>query len=153
MSAADGLLYDLDAARSPEQRAYMEDLERRRVCIFCPEHVAEYHDRPVEHRGEHWYITQNAYPYAGTVAHYLIVPHRHVTSFDELPDAAGAELWALQRLLKERHAPRATASVQRSGDMRFNGGSVAVLQFYRIDRAAHERNVERLRAAAADPAG
>lgn len=31
----------------------------------------------------------------------------------------------------------------------FNGGSVVVLQFYRIDRAAHERNVARLREAAA----
>jgi GPH family glycoside/pentoside/hexuronide:cation symporter len=31
----------------------------------------------------------------------------------------------------------------------FNGGSVVVLQFYRIDRAAHERNLERLRGAAA----
>jgi Na+/melibiose symporter-like transporter len=31
----------------------------------------------------------------------------------------------------------------------FNGGSVVVLQFYRIDRAAHERNIARLREAAA----
>jgi GPH family glycoside/pentoside/hexuronide:cation symporter len=30
----------------------------------------------------------------------------------------------------------------------FNGGSVVVLQFYRIDRATHERNVARLREAA-----
>jgi ATP adenylyltransferase len=126
MSDADALYY-LDAARSPEQRAYMEELEAAGVCIFCPEHVATHHGRPVEHRGEHWYVTRNDFPYAGTVAHYLIVPHRHVRSFDELPDAAGAELWALQRMLKERHAPLATASVQRSGDMRFNGGSVAHL--------------------------
>jgi diadenosine tetraphosphate (Ap4A) HIT family hydrolase len=33
----------------------------------------------------------------------------------------------VQRMLKDRHAPLATASVQRSGDMRFNGGSVAHL--------------------------
>jgi ATP adenylyltransferase len=120
-------LYYLDAARSADQRAYMAGLERDRVCIFCPQFVAEHHGRPVEHRGEFWYITTNAYPYAGTVAHYLLVPHRHVTSFDELPDAAGAELWSLQRTLKERHAPLATATVMRSGDMRFNGGSVAHL--------------------------
>jgi Na+/melibiose symporter-like transporter len=31
----------------------------------------------------------------------------------------------------------------------FNGGSVVVLQFYKIDRAAHERNVARLRETAA----
>jgi diadenosine tetraphosphate (Ap4A) HIT family hydrolase len=131
MTDADALsLYYLDAARSEDQRAYMAALEADGVCIFCPEHVAEYQQHPVEHRGEHWYITRNSYPYAGTVAHYLIVPLRHVTAFDELPDAAGAELWALQRMLKERHAPLATATVMRSGDMRYNGGSVAHLHVH-----------------------
>ncbi len=120
-------LYHLPAARSDEQRAYMEDLEARGICVFCPEHFAEYHREPIEHSGEHWYVTRNDYPYAGTVAHFLIVPHRHVTAFDELPDEAGAELWAIRRWLKQSLAPLATATVERSGDMRFNAGSVAHL--------------------------
>ena len=120
-------LYHLEAARTEEQRRYMEELEAAGVCVFCPEHVAAHHREPVEHTGEHWYVTRNDYPYAGTTAHYLIVPHRHVVSFEELPDAAGAELWAIKRMLRERLAPAATATVERSGDMRFNGGSVAHL--------------------------
>ena len=129
----DGRLYHLEAARSDEQRAYMEHLEREGICIFCPEHQRG----EIEHRGEHWYVTRNDYPYAGTVAHYLIVPHRHVASFDELPDEAGAELWAIKRMLKERLAPIATATVERSGDMRFNGGSVEHLHthFVVLDEA------------------
>jgi diadenosine tetraphosphate (Ap4A) HIT family hydrolase len=123
-------LYYLDAARSGDQRAYMASLEDDRICIFCEEHVAEYQKHPVQTRGEFWYITRNSYPYAGAVEHYLIVPRRHVTAFDDLPDAAGAELWALQRELKERHAPLATATVMRSGDMRYNGGSVAHLHVH-----------------------
>lgn len=122
---AAGPLYDLTAAREDEQRARMERLERDGVCIFCPEHVEEHQPTPVEWRGEHWYVTRNAYPYPGTAAHFLIVPLRHVTSFDELPDAAGAELWAIKRRLKEQLDPLATATVERSGDMRFNGGSIA----------------------------
>jgi Na+/melibiose symporter-like transporter len=35
----------------------------------------------------------------------------------------------------------------------FNGGSVVVLQFYRIDRAAHEQNIARLREASSTAAG
>lgn len=120
-------LYDLDAARSAEQRRYMEELEAAGICIFCPEHVARYHPEPVEHSGRHWYVTRNAYPYAGTTAHYLIVPHLHVSSFDELPDEAGAELWAMKRWLKERLGAAAAATVERSGDMRLNGSSVAHL--------------------------
>ena len=129
MTAAESLYY-LDAARSDDQRAYMSSLEERGICIFCEEHVAEHQEHPVELVGEHWFVTRNAYPYAGTVAHYLIVPRRHGVSFDELPDAAGAELWSLQRGLKERHAPLATATVMRSGDMRYNGGSVAHLHVH-----------------------
>jgi diadenosine tetraphosphate (Ap4A) HIT family hydrolase len=79
---------------------------------------------------EHWYVAKNDFPYAGTAAHYLIVPLRHVTAFDELPDEAGAELWGIRRDLKARLAPLATATVERSGDMRFNGGSVAHLHVH-----------------------
>lgn len=127
MSARPEALYHLDAARGDAQRRRMEDLEARGVCVFCPEHRATEQPEPIEHVGEHWWVTRNAYPYAGTVAHYLIVATRHVASFDELPDAAGAELWELRRMLKRRHEPLATATVERSGDMRLNGGSVAHL--------------------------
>jgi diadenosine tetraphosphate (Ap4A) HIT family hydrolase len=123
----EGLLYDLDAARSPEQRAYMEELEAKRICVFCLEHVEASHAHPIEHRGEHWFVTKNAFPYEGTDAHYLIIPVRHVTSFDELPDEAGTELWSIKRMLKSNLSPLSTATIERSGDMRFNGGSVAHL--------------------------
>lgn len=130
MTGAEGTLYYLDAARTDDQRAYMESLESRGICIFCEEHVAEHQAHPVEHTGAHWLVTRNAYPYAGTVEHYLIVPRAHVVAFDELPDEAGAELWSVQRRLKERHAPLATATIMRSGDMRYNGGSVAHLHVH-----------------------
>jgi ATP adenylyltransferase len=124
---ADRALYHVPAARGEEQRRYMEELEAAGVCIFCREHVESHHREPIEHRGEHWFVTKNDYPYQGAVAHYLIIPWVHVSSFDELPDEAGAELWAIKRMLKEQLAPLACATVERSGDMRFNGGSVAHL--------------------------
>lgn len=117
-------LYDLSAARSDEQRERMERLERDGVCLLCER-------EPVEIAGEHWYVRVNDFPYTGTIAHYLIVPYAHVSAFDELPDEAGAELWSLKRRLKERLGhPAATATVERSGDMRYNGGSVAHLHIH-----------------------
>lgn len=157
MSERTEALYDLDAARSDDQRRQMEELEAAGVCVFCPEHFAEYHREPVEHSGEHWYVTKNDYPYRGTVAHYLIVPHRHVSSFDELPDAAGAELWAIRRGLKRRHEALATAAVERSGDLRFNGGSVAHLHTHFVVLDAEPEETVRFRvsahAAAPEPPG
>jgi len=123
-------LYFLDAARHDDQSERMREHEAAGRCIFCPEHVATYQTNPIELTGEHWYCKRNDWPYAGTVAHYLIVPLRHVVAFDELPDEAGAELWAVKRRLKAELAPLATATVERSGDMRLNGGSVAHLHVH-----------------------
>lgn len=142
-------LYDMSAARTDEQLAYMQQLQADGTCIFCPEHVASHHREPVEFSGEHWYVTKNDYPYAGTLAHYLIVPHAHVTSFDELPDEAGAELWAIKRRLKARLAPLATAAVERSGDMRFNGGSVAHFHTHFVALPEHPEATVRFRVSAA----
>src|SRR3954462_6668629 len=136
-------LYDLSAARSDDQRRYMDRLRAEGICIFCPARThgwaraggififcSEEHRAPVELSGTHWYVVPNDYPYEGTRAHYLIVPHEHVSSFDELPDEAGADLWRLKRALKERLEPVAVATVERSGDMRYNGGSVAHLHVH-----------------------
>jgi ATP adenylyltransferase len=125
-------LYSFDAARREDQRRYMEQLEAAGVCVFCPEHVAEHHREPVEHSGEHWYVTKNDYPYEGAAAHYLIVAQRHVVSFDELPDEAGAELWAIKRALKAELEPVSVATVERSGNMLYNGGSVAHLHVHLV---------------------
>ncbi len=125
-------LYNVDAARSAEQRRYMQELEAAGVCVFCPEHVAAHHREPVEHTGRHWYVTKNDYPYDGAAAHYLVVSNLHVVSFDELPDEAGAELWEIKRTLKSQLAPTALATVERSGNMLDNGGSVAHLHVHLV---------------------
>lgn len=135
-------LYHLPAARSDEQRAYMEDLEERGVCVFCREHQrAEVH-----HQGEHFYVTRNLWPYRGTDEHWLIVPNDHVRAFDELPDEAGAELWAIKRLLKGDAV--ATATVERSGDMRYNGGSVAHLHIHFVTLQTRPEKTVRFRVSA-----
>lgn len=110
----------------------MEELEEAGICVFCPEHAAEHQPEPIEHTGRYWYVTRNHYPYEGTAAHYLIVARRHVVSFDELPDEAGAELWSIRRALKARLEPAALATVERSGNMLYNGGSVAHLHIHLV---------------------
>lgn len=143
MSGSAEALYHLDAARTEEQRARMRRLEADGVCVFCAPH----HAAPMLER-EHWYVVENDFPYAGTTAHLLIVPRRHVRSFDELPDAAGAELWAIRRELKARMAPIATATVERSGDMRYNGGSVDHLHVHFVALEEEPASTVRFRVSA-----
>jgi ATP adenylyltransferase len=141
-------LYDLDAARTAEQRAYMEQLEADGICIFCLEHADERRRAAVELSGEHWYVVRNDYPYRGVAAHYMIVPHRHVRSFDELPDEAGAELWAMKRRVKDMVDAPATATVERSGDMTLNGGSVAHMHVHFVALDADPEETVRFRVSA-----
>ena len=135
-------LYHLPAARSDDQRAYMARLEEDGVCVMCDRKGAEF-------GGEHWFVKPNDFPYEGTSAHYLIVPYAHVRSFDELPDDAGAELWAIKRRLKARLGdPEATATVERSGDMRYNGGSVAHLHIHFVALEPNPSRTVRFRVSA-----
>lgn len=120
-------LYVLEAARGAQQRARMQRLEAAGICVFCRDELSPEQRELVELEGEHWYVRRNDFPYAGTLAHYLIVTRRHVTAFTQLPDAAGAELWSIRRWLAAQHAPRATATVERSGEPALNGSSVAHL--------------------------
>jgi ATP adenylyltransferase len=145
------LLYDLDAARFDEQLRRMQQLEQAGICIFCPAHVAEHHPKPVRLSSEHWYVTENAFPYTGTVEHYLIVARRHVRAFDELPDEAGGELWAIKRELKAQFTARATGTVERSGDMRLNGGSIAHLHVHFVVLDEDPSSTVRFRLSARGP--
>ena len=136
-------LYNLDAARGSEQRERMRRLEAEGVCIFCTEHR-----EPPEHTGEHWYVARNDFPYEGTAAHYLIVARRHVQRFEELPEQAGAELWAIRRELAARLEAPAYATVERSGDMRLNGGSVEHLHVHFVALEREPTHTVRFRVSA-----
>jgi diadenosine tetraphosphate (Ap4A) HIT family hydrolase len=144
MTAPAEALYHPPAARTEEQRRYMQELEAAGVCLFC----SEQHREPVELAGTHWYVRRNDYPYDGTTAHYLIVPFAHVSSFDELPDEAGAELWSIKRRLKDQLDAPALATVERSGDMRYNGGSVAHLHIHFVALDAAPARTVRFRVSA-----
>ena len=153
-------LYNLDAARGSEQLERMRALERDGVCIFCPEHAGSWQStphgggqegEPLGHEGEHWYVTRNDFPYEGTAAHYLIVARRHVQAFDQLPDEAGAELWRIRRELAERLGAPAYATVERSGDMRLNGGSVEHLHVHLVALGPDPSQTVRFRVSARGP--
>jgi diadenosine tetraphosphate (Ap4A) HIT family hydrolase len=150
---SDRPLYNFEAARGSEQLSRMRELEAEGVCIFCPEHAGRYQREPVEQTGEHWYVTRNDFPYEGAAAHYLIVARRHVSTFAELPDEAGAELWRIRRELAERLGAAAFATIERSGDMRFNGGSVAHLHVHMVALDPDPAKTVRFRVSARSAAG
>ncbi len=149
--SAHGPLYNLDAARGAAQLERMRRLEREGLCIFCLEHAQELRRPAPELLGEHWYVTRNDFPYEGAEHHWLIVARRHVEAFAELPPAAGAELWEIRRELSAREGAVAYATVERSGDMRFNGGSVAHLHVHMVALGTEPAATVRFRVSARGP--
>lgn len=116
--------YNDAAARQPEQLAKMKDLAKRDLCIFCYETVNSEADNPIELDETHWYVKKNDYPYKNTVHHWLVVPKVHVRSLSELPVDAQRDFVSVINRLATKHNLTSYAVGLRSGDMRYNGGSV-----------------------------
>lgn len=63
-------------------------------CLFCEVQTEENDDAVgILHRGEHWFVILNAFPY--TSGHIMIVARRHIEGFNEVAPGEGAELVTL----------------------------------------------------------
>lgn len=136
-------LMNLGNARVPAQRAQMEEIARRGICPFCPEHLLAIHAAPIEWQGEWWSVTKNDYPYEGTETHYLLILRPHMTRVDELPPEAMTEFGAhIARLSKE--VPGG-AVLMRWGDISMTGASIAHLHAHFIVGGPSKEGAEKLK--------
>ena len=116
--------YNFDTARVQAQKEKMERLARENICAFCPQHLAEFHDNPVEFQTKYWVVTKNDYPYENASVHLLIIPTEHVSTVSELSEAAQAEYLKVVSRVEKEFALKSYGIAMRSGDFRYNGGSV-----------------------------
>lgn len=134
--------YNLGVARSKDQLKQMQDLAGRGVCAFCPEHIEAEHREPIELNTGHWLVTKNDYPYEHTTLHLLLIPHEHVRTFSALSPAARTDFAETIQKVEAQWKLGSYALGMRSGDMRYNGGSVEHLHAHivvgNVDEAGHE---------------
>jgi dihydrofolate reductase len=116
--------YNLTTARSEAQRSQMAGLMQRGVCNFCPEHIESEQKEPIELRTDHWVVKKNDYPYVGTKVHLLLIPREHVLTFSKLSKAAQRDFSNTITKAEQQWSLSSYALGMRSGDVRFNGGSV-----------------------------
>lgn len=124
-------LYNFDAARSEAQLADMQDLAERGICIFCPEHIQEDSNKLVLD-SDHWMVKPNSFPYKNTKLHLLIIPRLHVSTIQELPVEAQNSFLAVVSQLEVMYKLASYALGMRSGDMRYNGGSMEHLHAHLV---------------------
>jgi ATP adenylyltransferase len=124
------MLYNVDAARSDEQRVYMQQLEREGKCLFCREWLTSDPHQVVIHDLKSWMVTANRFPYAGSSSHFLLIPDSHVLRLTDLDDAMRAEFWdALDWTVKSFELTDYGVGV-RNGDPARTGGTISHLHVH-----------------------
>src|SRR5580704_11549695 len=105
----------------------MERLDAAGICLFCPEQLASHPRQELLFSTEHWNATPNAFPYAGTSLHLLLVPHQHVSDMLALTAEAQQDFWAVLAEVGKRYGLESYGIGARNGDPRMSGATIAHL--------------------------
>lgn len=129
-------------ARLDEQRQVMEEILKRGLCPFCPEHLQKFHKNPVLRGTAHWFLTENQWPYENTKVHLLAIYKHHAESLSELDSRAGEELLALAQWTEQTYKLSGGALTlgMRFGDPGASGATVRHLHAQFVSAAVTDRN-------------
>lgn len=137
--------YNEQAAREPAQLDRMRDLAARGVCAFCPEKLRTETTSAIEFETRHWVVKKNDFPYERTKFHLLLIPKAHVSTVSGLTASARAEFMEAVARVEREFKLASFAVAMRSGDMRYNGGSVEHLHGHVIVGDPQDPNPEPVR--------
>ncbi len=112
--------------RPGEYEKVINDIAAKKICPFCPEHLAEFHKLPVDNR-EFWIITDNQFPYQPTKYNKLFIHRAHICHFSEISPTAWIELGAIIKEQTDKLGIVGGSFFMRFGDTHFTGSSVAHL--------------------------
>jgi diadenosine tetraphosphate (Ap4A) HIT family hydrolase len=125
-------LYYFANHRTDDQLDQMRRLEAAGICLFCPQRLAEDPDQCVVHRGAHWTVVRNRFPYRQTRLHYLLVPDEHVIDMVDLSEPAQLAFWTALAWVRDHHGLTYYGLAARNGDCEHTGGTVRHLHIHLI---------------------
>lgn len=130
-------------ARTEEQKALMQKIERDGVCPFCKEYFPAYHPKPILKETDYWFVTTNMSPYEGTRHHFLLVyKPEHITSPDQISGEAQRELFTHISSLNKEYKITGGAFFMRYGDTSYTGSSVEHLHAHVISGVKKSEDTE-----------
>ena len=110
----------MDRLYTPWRFAYVTGQTDEEGCVFCNRLECDDVDQYVLHRGAHWYIIMNHFPY--TNGHMLLVLKRHESTLTACRPEELAEMsqliWIMETALREAVNPHGV-------NCGYNGGSSA----------------------------
>jgi len=141
----DGFM-NLAHARTPEQIALMQKIEKDGVCPFCAEHFKKYHPKPIIKETSWWFVSENMSPYQGTKYHFILVyKKKHISSPSEVSEAGITDLFKLVAFLIKKYEIPGGSFFMRFGESKYTGGSVSHLHTHLIMGDADDPKHEAVR--------
>ena len=138
-------LYNHHQGRTPEQKRRMKGLDERGVCSFCRDNLEKETTSPIEFETDHWVAKANDFPYERTSHHILLIPKKHTSNIRDLSPEAQTEFLSLVAKIEQKYQFKSFAIAMRSGDMRFNGGTVDHLHAHIVVGNTDDPNHEPVR--------
>lgn len=118
------------------------------ICPFCREHFLKHHTKPILAEGEHWLVTENAWPYKGSAYHFLVVSLTHIERAEDMTAGAAIEMFEHYRWLCREYNLSGATIVFRSGETAITGATVKHLHFQVIVGKSRNNASEVLRVVA-----
>ncbi|MFY9462940.1 MAG: HIT domain-containing protein [Candidatus Sungiibacteriota bacterium] len=110
------------------------------VCPFCPQYLAQYHQKPIIKTGRFWILTDNMYPYPGAKDHLLLIHKKHIETVADISAQAWSELLKLAQAEIKKHRIRGGTFYLRFGDTAYTGASVTHLHANLISPDIRRKN-------------
>lgn len=142
-------LYNIDAARTEDQKNEMKRLDEEGICLFCPDNIYK-SENPLEFETKYWMVKKNDYPYKGTKHHVLLIPKVHAASVSELPAEVQTEFLPVVSRCETLYKLGSYAIAMRSGDMHYNGGSIEHLHAHMFSADLDDPDFEPIRVKLSD---
>ncbi len=118
---------------------------KNNMCIFCKEGLKKIHKLPILKKNNSFFITNNAFPYDGTVKHILIIPKRHVSDVTELSKEEWNDLKHMVNWVIKKEKIKGGSLFLRFGDNKYNGGTLEHLHFQIIVGNSNDTEKEKTR--------
>ena len=116
---------DLHHVRTKAQRELMQRAIEKNVCMFCPDSLEKFHERPIIKRNKSWLVTENKFPYAGARVHLLIIHRQHIEHIRDIRSDGWRDLGALLSWMSNTYNARGGSFFFRFGDTKYTGATIS----------------------------
>jgi len=118
-------------AKTKDYKKTLENIIETDKCPFCPENF-KYHKNPILKKHKDWQVTENSWPYQDTIYHFIFIPDKHMTTFQDLTSKDFETVKYLVNWVIDKYKIKGGGLTLRFGDQNYTGATVLHLHFHLI---------------------